>query len=70
MRWSGCAICWFGLARSGDAASRDLRQLDSAFRKPTWLYPSERGKERKQKERDEGSSNVIEAEPFGECGDE
>lgn len=67
MRWSGCAICWLGLARFGDSTPRDLQQLDSAFRKPTWLYTSERGREENGKRETKGPSDVIEAEPFGEC---
>lgn len=67
MRWSGCAVCWFGLAHSRDSASRDLRQLDSAFRKSTWLYPSERGREENRKRETKGPSDVIETELFGKC---
>lgn len=49
-------LVWSGLARSGGSAPRDLWQPDSAFRKPTQLYPSGRaktgGKEREKERRD------------------
>lgn len=73
VRWSGCAICWFGLAllvlEVLGSAPRDLWQLDSAFRKPTQLYPSERAKSEAMgaRERKKGPSDVIETEALGEC---
>lgn len=63
-------LVWSGLARSGGSAPRDLWQPDSAFRKPTQLYPSERAKTRgkeRERERTKGPSDVIETEALGEC---
>lgn len=47
VRWSGCAMCRLrlGIGRPGVSLPRDLRQSDSALRKPTRLYPSDRARE-------------------------
>jgi len=69
MEWTRCAIRRFGLLWSGSFRGfcSEGPSLDSAFRKPTRLYPPE-GEETGRREREtEGPEDVIEAEPLGEC---